>query len=146
MKQFTQKEKSRIIEMANDYPETETLIASLKKQTMTADEIDLAFNDAKAKHFQVPVRQLRKCSYACLIYEWLRCGYAHQYCPHENITEVPASRKQAQVSYIGRGTPSGLKRMASFHLDYLMKLAQYHVSALPTTPLPAPNPWWLDQG
>ena len=109
-------------------------------------EIDLAFDTAKARHSQVPVRQLHKCSYACLIYEWLRCGYAHEYCPHENITEVRASRKKARVSYIGRGTPSGLKRMASFHLDYLMELAQYHVSPLPTTPLPAPNPWWLDQG
>lgn len=109
-------------------------------------EIDLAFDDAKAKYSHVPTRQLRRHSYACLIYEWLRCGYAHEYCPHENITHVPASRRKARISYIGRGTPRGLKRMASFHLDYLMELAQHHVSTLPTTPSPAPNPWWLDQG
>ena len=109
-------------------------------------KIDLAFDNAKAKYPQVPVRQFRKHSYACLIYEWLRCCYAHEYCPHENVTHVPASRRKARISYIGRITPSGLKRMVSFHLDYLKNLAQHHVSNLAKNPAPMPNSWWIDQG
>jgi hypothetical protein len=109
-------------------------------------EIDLAFDDAKTKYPQVPSRQLRKHSYASLIYEWLRCGYAHEYCPHESINEMPASERKARVSYIGRGTPTRLQRRIAFHFDYLMELAQHHVSTLPKTPSPAPSKWWIDQG
>ncbi len=108
-------------------------------------EIDLTFDDAKVKYPQVAVKNLRKHSYACLIYEWLRCGYAHEYCSHENVTDFPASRRKARVSYIGRSTPSGSKRMVSFHLGYLKDLAQYHVSSLVRDPSPTPNPWWIDQ-
>ena len=108
-------------------------------------EIDLALDDAKTKYAHVSSRQLRKHSYASLIYEWLRCGYAHKYCPHESINEVPASKRNARVSYIGRGTLQGLERRISFHFDYLMELAQHHVSILPQTPSPAPSMWWIDQ-
>lgn len=109
-------------------------------------EIDLAFDDAKTKYPHIPSPQLRKHSYASLIYEWLRCGYAHEYCSHESITHVPASRRQARVSYIGRVTPTKLQRMVSFHFDYLMELAQHHVSTLPETPSPIPSKWWIEQG
>lgn len=115
-------------------------------QVFYDQEIDLAFEEAKVKYSQVPVRQLCKHSYACLIYEWLRCGYAHEYCPHENVTHVPASHRKARVSYIGRSTHNGLKRMVSFHIDYLKDLAQHHVSNLPEESSPTPNLWWIDQG
>lgn len=109
-------------------------------------EIDLSFDDAKTKYPQVPSPQLRKHSYASLIYEWLRCGYAHEYCANKNITHMPPSRRKARISYIGRGTPTKPQRMVSFHFDYLMELAQLHVSTLPQTPSPTPSKWWIDQG
>jgi hypothetical protein len=81
-----------------------------------------------------------------LIYEWLRCGYSHEYCPHENITHVPASNHKARISYIGRLANSRIKRMVSFHLDYLISLAEYHISILPSNYSPRPSFWWIANG
>jgi hypothetical protein len=97
------------------------------------DEIDLSREDAIARYPQVAVKTLKEYSYASLIYRWLRCPYSHEYRAHANVTKVQASRKPARVSYIGRislTTPE-IRRMVSFHLDYLIKLAEYHVSILP---------------
>ncbi len=110
------------------------------------DEIDLCIEDAKEKYAHLREQQLRKYCYASLLYEWLRCGYAHEYCPHECITHVPATRAKARVSYIGRSMGSEIKRMVSFHLDYLMDLSNYHVSVLPCCPYSAPASWWINGG
>lgn len=109
------------------------------------DEIDLSLHDARTRYPSVPEEQLRKHCYATLIYEWLRCGYAHEYCPHQNITHVPPSRANARVSYIGRLTDKNLTRMVSFHLPYLFDVANYHVSILPDTADSPPSAWWIDQ-
>jgi hypothetical protein len=108
------------------------------------EEIDREYCDARQAFPRVPFERLKSCSYAVLIYEWLRCGYAHEYCPHENITHVPASRGPARVSYIGRMTRSGLKRMVSFHLDYLIEVAEHHAANVSDTPSSQPPTWWLD--
>jgi hypothetical protein len=108
-------------------------------------EIDLPVEEAKREYPGIPGKQLRKNCYACLIYEWLRCGYAHEYCPHGNITHMPATREKARVSYIGRSVGEGLRRMVSFHLEYLFRLAEYHVSVLPETPVARPSRWWIDE-
>ena len=108
------------------------------------DEIDLELSAAQAKYTNVSLGNLKRRTYAVLIYEWLRCGYAHEYCAHENITHVPPSRYNARLSYIGRGTPDGLKRMVSFHLDYLIDLAQFHAATLAEAADPVPGEWWID--
>ncbi|MFH0910805.1 MAG: hypothetical protein V1918_04800, partial [Planctomycetota bacterium] len=66
-------------------------------------EIDLSFKEAEKQYPGVLAKQLREYSYACMIYEWLRCGYAHEYCPHDEITPYPSSHRSARVSYICRG-------------------------------------------
>ncbi|MGA2619205.1 MAG: hypothetical protein ABSF26_16475 [Thermoguttaceae bacterium] len=108
------------------------------------DEIDLDLPAARARYQHVSPIRLKQCTYASLIYEWLRCGYAHEYCPHDNITPVPPSRHNARLSYIGRATSKGLKRMICFHLDYLIDLAQYHAINVAETPDPRPRQWWID--
>ena len=110
------------------------------------EEIDLPINKASVQYPNVTSEQLRKHCYASLIYEWLRCGYAHEYCPHENITHVPASRKEARVSYIGRSIGENRKRrMVSFHLDYLMSIAEYHISILASKECSPPPTWWIEK-
>ena len=108
------------------------------------DEIDMAFEDAKATFKDVASDQIKRCSYAVLIYEWLRCGFAHEYCAHENTTELAPSRQAARVSYIGRGTPEGHTRKVLFHLDYLIELAEYHASNLTESPKQQPAVWWIE--
>lgn len=107
-------------------------------------EIDLDLTVAQSTYSTVSLRDLKRCTYAVLIYEWLRCGYAHEYCPHENITHVPPSRYNARLSYIGRLMPEGISRMVSFHLDYLIELAQFHAANCPERPDPRPREWWID--
>jgi hypothetical protein len=108
------------------------------------EEIDLSIEKARETYPELPDQQLRKHCYASLIYEWLRCGYAHEYCPHECITHVPASREKARVSYIGRSMGREIQRMVSFHLDDLLDLAAWHVSDLPSTACFLPAAWWID--
>lgn len=110
------------------------------------DEIDLSLEDARTRYPGVEAKQLRKYCYASLIYEWLRCGYSHEYVPREDITPVPPSRAEARTSYIVRGMgAAGHKIMVSFHLEYLFKIAEHHVSILPDEESPAPSSWWADQ-
>lgn len=107
-------------------------------------EVDLSLSQAVQQFPTVSEHKLRTYSYAALIYKRLRCGYAHEYWPHETITCVTPSRKAARVSYIGRGPE--LRRMACFHLEYLLNLAEHHVSSLPSNAISRPAKWWIDGG
>lgn len=110
------------------------------------DEIDLSLEDAINKYPQVSLKNLKQHCYAYLIYERLRCGYSHEYWHHESITHVPASCEDSRVSYIGRTSLSDntIRRMISFHLDYLIRLAEYHISILPSSYSAHPSYWWID--
>lgn len=108
------------------------------------EEIDLQIADAQRQYPSLTLRYLKGCTYASLIYEWLRCGYAHGYWHDENVTHVPASRHKARISYIGRSIGNGTRRMVSFHLDYLIELAEYHAANVPDKPESHPANWWLE--
>ena len=107
-------------------------------------EIDLEITDAAKKYPQVSVNDLRKFCYASLIYEWLRCGYSHQYWAHPNSTYVPPSRCKARVSYITRTSSNGITKMVHFHIDYLLRLAEDQVSKMTLMANPKPIIWWVD--
>ena len=107
-------------------------------------EIDLPIDTAISTYPTIPTGRLKSSSYATLVYEWLRCGYAHEYSPHESITHVPPGRHDARISYIGRTVNGSIVRMASFHLDYLIDLAEYHANNLPDASSPPPTEWWID--
>lgn len=109
------------------------------------EEIDLCIEEAKNQYPMVPNKQFRKHCYASLIYEWLRCGYAHEYCHHENITPIPASRYNARLSYIGRSINNKQKKMVSIHIEYLLELANYHVTILPSAKSQTPSIWWIGE-
>jgi len=94
----------------------------------------------------VSARDLKRASYANRSYEWLRCGYAHNYWAAGNTTHVAPSDRPAQISYIGRREPDGTRvRIASFHLDYLISVAEEQVATLPESKLEKPDQWWIDQ-
>ena len=107
------------------------------------EEIDLEIAAAQRQYPCVTMRNLKRCSYANLIYEWLRCGYAHGYWHNENVTHVPASRHDARISYIGRSIGNGTRRMVAFHIDYLIGLAEHHATNLVDSPQAHPATWWL---
>lgn len=107
-------------------------------------EVDVSCEQAALQYPEMSGRRLREHSYAALIYRWLRCGYAHEYWAHPNVTHVPAADEKARVSYIGRLTKEGHRRMVSFHLEYLYELAEHHVSVLPDSACTRPGVWWID--
>ena len=109
------------------------------------DEIDICFDEARKLYPHIMPRDLKKYTYAWLIYEWLRCGYAHEYCARGNTTPFPsASGESARISYINRLENNGVTYMACFHLSYLIGLASHHVSILPSNSSPYPQTWWTE--
>jgi hypothetical protein len=112
----------------------------------TGAEIDGSIAEMAKRYPHVSMLNLKRASYANRIYEWLRCGYAHVYWSAGNTTHVAPSDLPAQISYIGRREPDGTRsRIASFHLDYLIDVAQNQVTTLPKAKLPVPDSWWIDQ-
>jgi hypothetical protein len=112
----------------------------------TGEEIDGPITTMAERYPDVSIRDFKRASYANRIYEWLRCGYAHIYWGAGNTTHVAPSDWPAQISYIGRREPDGSRvRIASFHLDYLISVAQEQVATLPKSKLDKPDQWWIDQ-
>lgn len=116
----------------------------------TDEEIDMELSVAELKFPQVERKVLKKHSYASLIYEWLRCGYAHEYMPSGSITEYPPYHGNARLSYIRRLELNSAKAITSshlrigFHLDYLLELAEYHATNLAVSSAAVPPIWWID--
>lgn len=114
---------------------------------LTGDEIDCAFDAMSVRFPHLKSRDLKNASYACLIYRWLRCGYAHNYWASGNTTHVPPAQSSAKISYIGRRHASGeIVRVSAFHIDYLLEVTQQQVATLSDPPLQKPSIWWLDKG
>jgi hypothetical protein len=117
-----------------------------ERRIFTGAEIDGSIAEMAKQYPHVSTRDLKEASYANRIYKWLRCGYAHAYWATGNTTHVAPSDLPAQISYIGRREPDGTRvRIGSFHLDYLIDVAQEQVSTLPKEKLPMPDSWWIDQ-
>jgi len=108
------------------------------------EEIDIPYAEARSRFSDIPTLVLKQHTYAALIYSWLRCPYAHEYCTGGSTSHVPATNRAARVSYIGRILPGGkIVRIATFHLEYLLGLAAHHAEAVPDSPQPKPRKWWL---
>jgi hypothetical protein len=107
-------------------------------------EIDMDVAKARVAYPNVAVSKLRKNSYACLIYEWIRCGYAHEYCLKGNASSIPSSDRPAKVSYILSGHGPSKSREAHFHIEYLIALAEHHVDLILESPDRTPEEWWID--
>lgn len=110
----------------------------------TGADIDSSLAETASRFPGLSMRNLKNASYANLIYRWLRCGYSHTYWVAGNTTHVAPSRLPAQISYIGRHSDGRLIRIASFHLDYLVQVAQEQVSTLGETQLEKPDEWWIE--
>lgn len=109
------------------------------------EEIDLPFDRARTEYPQVLAKDLKSCSYAHLIYDWLRCGYAHEYKSGEFISHMPATERPARLSYIGRlEEDRRITRSVTFHLEYLFEIAEYHAGRADNPSAPEPSAWWID--
>ncbi len=127
--------------------ESETSYFNNNTRIFTDEEIDLDIEEASSKYPNVKREQLRKNSYASIIYTWLRCGYSHEYLPKGNAIQVKVSKRKARLSYIGRGmSETETKRMVFVHIDYLTALAEHHISILNEQNIRHPRSWWIQNG
>ena len=113
--------------------ESETPYHNDAGRIFTDEEIDLSPDNARIKYPSLTEEQLGKHSYASLLYEYLRCGYAHEYKSHESTSPWPATNRATRISYIcEKGSRfENITRKICFHLDYLFSVAEYHVTILP---------------
>jgi len=112
----------------------------------TGEQIDGPIPRMAERYKQVTVNQFKRASYANRIYEWLRCGYAHNYWNAGYTTHYQTSDFPAQISYSRCTEPDGKVIMeAHFHLDYLIDVTQQQVSTLLKGNIEKPAEWWLDQ-
>jgi len=97
-------------------------------------------------------KDIRKFSYACLLYEEVRSAYAHEYRPGDKADSWPMTRSEGQsVSYVNRLLTPGIPetgRLIHFHIDWLAKLAIDIARNIDidcaTLPQQAPATWWID--
>lgn len=90
---------------------------------------------------------LRKYSYAALLYKDVRSAYAHEYGPGHRASSWPMTLSpDPKVSYVNRLTDKGPKRLIHFHIEWVTHLAKSIAANLTNTmpPLEMPTNWWLE--
>ena len=135
-------------DLLGDYPDALIRPPGIPDTSIRCGEdVDKDYREAEGSFSDYRPEQIRKDSYATLIYERHRCGSAHEYwAGGNNVTHVPPSSQKARVTYIARGTPRGFRRMLAFHLEYLIDLSAHHAANLPEEACKEPPTWWIDGG
>jgi len=97
------------------------------------------------------VKEVRRFSYASVLYQDVRSSYAHEYQPGENAGSWPMTMLPDQrVSYINRlVNPERLKvqRLIHYHVDWLAELATELAGAVDDeghVPRLLPPQWWAE--
>jgi hypothetical protein len=113
---------------------------------VTGLDVDRLEADLAAIVPTIPLKVMRKHSYACLIYEELRSSYAHDYRPGEKADSWPMTILPNQaISYVNKMT----ERRIHFHIDWLagitIEIAKQVDSISAKLPLPCPLTWWISE-
>jgi len=99
-------------------------------------------------------KDLRKCSYANLLYKEVRSPYVHEYRPGKRADSRPMTqRPDVPVSYVGWIDPDPNNRDRDpeqriyFTVEWISRVATSIARAVDragSLPLPAPSQWWVD--
>jgi hypothetical protein len=101
---------------------------------------------------QLDLQEVRRFSYASILYSEVRSSYAHEYRSGEQADSWPMTMLPDQhVSYINRITDSlEMRRLIHIHSGWFVQIAIELASAVDnlanTLPLPKPQVWWADGG
>lgn len=101
---------------------------------------------------QLDLKELRRFSYAAVLYEEIRSSYAHEYKPGERADSWPMTMLANQkVSYINRMDDSvKMRRLIHFHIEWIVQLAVDLASVVDRVaddlPQPKPTVWWISGG
>lgn len=121
-------------------------------RVVTGPDVDKSEAEVLSICSDLSTKDIRKLSYACLLYEEVRSAYAHEYRPGDKADSWPMTMAVGQsVSYVNRLLATKVPetdRLIHFHIDWLAQLAvgiAMDIDAHRTSlPLPAPASWWID--
>lgn len=117
-------------------------------RVITGEDVDKSILELIHAYPSIGAGRLRRHTYACLLYEELRSGYAHEYRPgaRSDSWAMGAIRQKSAISYINMlDRPD---RLIYFSIIWLADMVRDVVSDLAkSNPFPSfPNypSWWLD--
>ncbi len=120
---------------------------------VTGGDVDATETEVLRAYPGLDLEELRRFSYACILYEQVRSSYAHEYRPGDSTDSFPMTMQTgARVSYINRlvDFPNvRMKRLIHFHVDWLAQIAIELADATDrqaSIPLPVPAKWWIQGG
>jgi hypothetical protein len=130
----------------------DTFLSFSSTRVVTGPEVDKTEDEVLPICPDLTTKDIRKFSYACLLYEDVRSAYAHEYKPGTKADSWPMTMSSGQfVSYVNRLLTPGIPetgRFIHFHIASLAKLAidiamniDVHRATLPRQ---APASWWID--
>jgi hypothetical protein len=130
----------------------DTFLPFSATRVVTGPEVDKMEDEVLSICSDLTPKDIRKFSYACLLYEEVRSAYAHEYKPGAKADSWPMTMSEGQsVSYVNRLLAAGIPetgRFIHFHIAWLAKLAvdiarniDIHRATLPRQ---APASWWID--
>lgn len=113
-------------------------------QVVSTRDVDVPEKDILPFIPNYPLKDIRACSYAVLLYQEIRSSYAHQYDPGERADAWPMTLlRNEPASYVN---VIGEPRRVHFHIEWIAKIAiraaEYADVKLP--PFPDPAEWWAD--
>jgi hypothetical protein len=124
---------------------------------------DIDLNETEVLHLcpNLTRSEIRKYSYAHLLYEQIRCSYAHEYRIGHKAKDHDSLRPMARIndsaiSYVNENRGTTLYRGIHFPIKWIASVAQGVARGLDNEPsnkgkmpfedlwLEIPTPWWLD--
>lgn len=119
---------------------------------VTGPMVDTNEDDILTLLPQLGLKELRRFSYASLLYGEVRSSYAHEYRLGKQADWWPMTMLADQkISYCNRITDDLTRhRLVHFHFEWLAQLAIQIASSMDKTAATLPNPrpqvWWADGG
>ena len=121
-------------------------------RVLTGPEVDRSESEIIALCPALDLVEIRRFSYASILYSEVRSSYAHEYRPGERADSWPMTMQQDQkVSYINRlDDDLQTRRLVHFHFEWLtalpIELAGVVDSLAPALPQSHPKVWWAMGG
>lgn len=131
---------------------TSKLLNFSQTRVVTGSEVDRVEGELMSICPDLTPKEIRKFSYACLLYEEVRSSYAHEYKPGAKADSWPMTMSADQsVSYVNRLLVAGVPetgRLIHFHITWLTELAVDIASSIDALdralPHQVPSSWWID--
>ena len=130
----------------------DTFLPFSATRVITGPDVDKSEDEVLFIHSGFTAKEIRKFSYACLLYEEVRSAYAHEYKPGAKADSWPMTMSEGQpVSYVNRSLTAGIQetgRLIHFHIAWLANLAVDIAMQIDarrdTLPRQKPASWWID--